>query len=87
MGLGYNVPLEFVITNSRVKFLVKRFNIVIKKRGRDIALGGVARQSMFFAALRGIKPRRHSGLIFHMGFKANPPKFFGSRVKRNTEIF
>lgn len=42
-GVGYNVPLEFVITNSRVKFLVKRFNIVIKKRGRDIALGGVAR--------------------------------------------
>ncbi len=43
MGLGYNVPLEFVITNSRVEFLVKRFNIVIKKRDRDIALGGVAR--------------------------------------------
>ena len=43
MGLGYNVPLEFVITNSRVEFLVKRFNIVIKKRGRDIAIGGVAR--------------------------------------------
>lgn len=51
MGLGYNVPLEFVITNSRVKFLVKRFNIVIKKRGRDIALGGVARLSMFFCSL------------------------------------
>lgn len=43
MGLRYNVPLEFVITNSRVEFLVKRFNIVIKKRDRDIALGGVAK--------------------------------------------
>lgn len=43
MGLGYNVPLEFLITNSKVEFLVKRFNIVIKKQGRDIALGGVAR--------------------------------------------
>ena len=49
--MGYNVPLEFVITNSRVKFLVKRFNIVIKKRGRDIALGGVARYSMVFCSL------------------------------------